>query len=49
MRHEAELDVTELKMLRFSLEVIDGIRNLKLRGAAQVGNWKTKIGQTEMV
>ena len=41
---EAEMEVTELKMLRFSLGVtrMDKIRNEYIRGTAQVGKFGEK-------
>ena len=43
-RREAETEVAELKMLRFSLEVtrMDKIRNEYIRGTAQVGRFVEK-------
>ena len=43
-RREAEMEVAELKMLRFSLGVtrIDKIRNEYIRGTAQVGTFGEK-------
>ena len=43
-RQEAEMEVAELKMLRFSLGVtrMDKIRNEYIRGTAQVGREKTR-------
>ena len=53
-RQEAELEVAELKMLRFSLGVtrMDKIRNEYFRGTAQVGKFGEKTqsrGKTEAV
>ena len=53
-RQEAEMEVAELKMLRFSLIAgtrIDNIRNEYIRGTAQVGRFgeKTRGGKTEVV
>ena len=51
-RQEAEMEVAELKMLRFSLGVtrMDKIRNEYIRGTAQVGKFGEKTrGKTEMV
>ena len=44
-RQEAEMEVAELKMLRFSLGVtrMDKIRNEYIRGTAQVGKFGEKI------
>ena len=39
---EAEIEVAELKMLRFSLRM-DNIRNEYIRGRAQVGKFGEKI------
>ena len=51
-RQEAELEVTELKMLRFSLGVtrMDKIRNEYIRGTAQVGKFgeKTQVARHDM-
>ena len=43
-RHEAEMEVPELKMLRFSLGVtrMDKIRNEYIRGTTQVGRFGEK-------
>ena len=43
-RQEAEMEVAELKMLRFSLGVtrMDKIRNEYIRGTAQVGKLERK-------
>ena len=43
-RQEAEMEVAELKMLRFSLGVtrMDKIRNEYIRGTAQVGKFGEK-------
>ena len=43
-RHEAEMEVADLKMLRFSLGVtrLDKIRNEYFRGTAQVGRFGEK-------
>ena len=53
-RQEAEMEVAELKMLRFSLGVtrMDMIRNRYIRGTAQVGKFGEKTREailTEMV
>ena len=51
-RQEAELEVAELKMLRFSLGVtrMDRIRNEYIRGTVQVGRFGDKVrGEIEMV
>ena len=51
-RQEVELEVAELKMLRFSLGVtrMDRIRNEYIRGTAQVGRFGDKVrGEIEMV
>ena len=52
-RQEAEMEVVELKMLRFSLGVtrMDNIRNEYIRGTAQVGQFgeKSTRGETEVV
>ncbi|KAK3512599.1 hypothetical protein QTP70_017201 [Hemibagrus guttatus] len=44
-RQESELEVAELKMLRFSLEVtrLDRIRNEYIRGTAHVGRLRDKV------
>ncbi|KAK3542928.1 hypothetical protein QTP70_007300 [Hemibagrus guttatus] len=48
-RQESELEVAELKMLRFSLGVtrLDRIRNEYLRGTAQLDVWGTKLGRPD--
>ncbi|MCJ8736340.1 hypothetical protein PDJAM_G00258720 [Pangasius djambal] len=48
-RQESELEVAELKMLRFSLGVtrLDRIRNEYIRGTAHVGLVRCAVGQTE--
>ena len=52
-RQEAEMEVAELKMLRFSLWVtrMDTIRNEYIRGTSQVGRFveKNTRGKTEVV
>ena len=51
-RQEAEMEVAELKMLRFSLGVarMDKIRNRYIRGTAQVGRFGEKTRrETEVV
>ena len=52
-RQEAEMEVAELKVLRFSLGVtrMDKIRNEYIRGTAQVGRFgeKTQGDKTEVV
>ena len=49
-RQEAEIEVAELKMLRFSLGVsrMDKVSNEYIRGTAQVGRFeeKTEVGWT---
>ena len=51
-RQEAEMEVAELKMLRFSLGVtrMDKIRNEYIRGTAQVGRFgeKTREGRLRL-
>ena len=49
-RQEAEMDVAELKMLRFSLGVtrMDKIRNEYIRGAAQVGRFGEKTREARL-
>ena len=49
-RHEAELEVAELKMLRFSLGVTrwDKIRNEHIRGTAQVGKMGDKAREARL-
>ena len=49
-RQEAEMEVAELKMLRFSLGVtrMDKIRNEYIRGTAQVGNFGEKTREARM-
>ncbi|KAK3538685.1 hypothetical protein QTP86_012735 [Hemibagrus guttatus] len=50
-RQESELEVAELKMLRFSLGVtrLDRIRNEYIRGTAHaLGVWGTKLGRTRL-
>ncbi|KAK3572560.1 hypothetical protein QTP86_000430 [Hemibagrus guttatus] len=48
-RQESELEVAELKMLRFSLGVtrLDKIRNKYIRGTAHVGRLGTKLGRPD--
>ena len=53
-RQKAEMEVAELKMLRFSLGVtrMDKIRNEYIRGTAQVGRFgerETTRGETGVV
>ncbi|KAK3533410.1 hypothetical protein QTP70_019490, partial [Hemibagrus guttatus] len=49
-RQESELEVAELKMLRFSLGVtrLDRIRNEYIRGTAHVGRLGDKVGETRL-
>ncbi len=49
-RQEAEMEVAELKMLRFSLGVtrIDKIRNEYIRGTAQVGRFGEKTREARL-
>ena len=49
-RQEAELEVAELKMLRFSLGVtrMDRIRNEYIRGTAQVGRFGDKVREARL-
>ena len=49
-RQEAEMEVAELKMLRFSLGVtrIDKIRNEYIRGTAQVGKFGEKTREARL-
>ena len=49
-RHEAEMELAELKMLRFSLRVtrIDKIRNEYIRGTAQVGRFGEKTREARL-
>ena len=49
-RQEAEMEVVELKMLRFSLGVtrMDEIRNEYIRGSAQVGRFGEKTRETRL-
>ncbi|KAI5627659.1 hypothetical protein C0J50_8434, partial [Silurus asotus] len=49
-RQEVELEVAELKMLRFSLEVtrMDKIRNEFIRGTACVGCFGDKVSETRL-
>ena len=49
-RQEAELEVAELKTLRFSLEVMrmDRIRNEYIRGTAQVGQFGDKAKEAKL-
>ena len=49
-RQEAEMEVTELKMLRFSLGVTrtDKIRNEYIRGTAQVGRFVEKTREVRL-
>ena len=49
-RQEAEMEVAELKMLRFSLGVIrmDNIRNEYIRGTAQVGRFGEKTRESRL-
>ncbi|KAF7700092.1 hypothetical protein C0J45_11115, partial [Silurus meridionalis] len=49
-RQEVELEVAELKMLRFSLEVtrIDRIRNKFIRGTAHVGRFGEKVREARL-
>ena len=48
-RQESELEVAELKMLRFSLggTRLDRIRNKYIRGIAMLDVWGTKLGRTD--
>ena len=51
-RQEAEMEVAELKMLRFSLRVtrMDKIRNEYIRGTAQMGQFgENTRGKTDVV
>ena len=50
-REEAEMEVAELKMLRFSLGVtrMDTIRNEYIRGSAQVGKFGEKIRVARLI
>ena len=47
---EAEMEVAELKMLRFSLGVtrMDDIRNENIRGTAQVGKFGEKTRERRL-
>ncbi|KAK3507758.1 hypothetical protein QTP70_035282 [Hemibagrus guttatus] len=49
-RQESELEVAELKMLRFSLGVtrLDRIRNEYIRGTAHVGRLGDKVGEARL-
>ena len=49
-RQEAEMEVAELKMLRFSLGVtiMDKIRNAYIRGTAQVGRFGEKTREARL-
>ncbi|KAK3550616.1 hypothetical protein QTP70_000689 [Hemibagrus guttatus] len=49
-RQESELEVAELKMLRFSLGVtsLDRIRNEYIRGTADVGRLGDKVGEARL-
>ena len=49
-RQEAEMDVAELKMLRYSLGVtrMDKIRNEYIRGTAQVGRFGEKTREAKL-
>ena len=49
-RQEAEIEVAELKMLRFSLGVtrMDSIRNEYIRGTAQVGRFGEKTREARL-
>ncbi|KAK3506639.1 hypothetical protein QTP70_011245 [Hemibagrus guttatus] len=49
-RQESELEVAELKMLRFSLGVtrLDRIRNKYIRGTAHVGHMGDKVRETRL-
>ncbi|KAK3548339.1 hypothetical protein QTP70_010303 [Hemibagrus guttatus] len=49
-RQESELEVAELKMLRFSLGVtrLDGIRNEYIRGTAHVGRLGDKVREARL-
>ena len=49
-RQEAEMEVAELKMLRFSLGVtrMDKIRNEYIRGTAQVGKFGEKTREARL-
>ena len=49
-RQEAEMEVAELKMLRFSLGVtrMDKIRNDYIRGTAQVGKYGEKTREARL-
>ena len=50
-RQEAELEVAELKMLRFSSGVarMDRIRNEHVRGTAQVGQFSAKVREERLI
>ena len=50
-RQEAEMEVAELKMLRFSLGVtrMDKIRNEYIRGTAQVGKFGEKTREARLI
>ncbi|KAK3554237.1 hypothetical protein QTP70_020097 [Hemibagrus guttatus] len=49
-RQESELEVAELKMLRFSLGVtrLDRIRNEYIRGTAHVGRFRDKVREARL-
>ncbi|KAK3523575.1 hypothetical protein QTP70_002484 [Hemibagrus guttatus] len=49
-RQESELEVAELKMLKFSLGVtrLDRIRNEYIRGTAHVGHMGDKVRETRL-
>ena len=49
-RQEADMEVTELKMLRFSLGLtrMDNIRNEYIRGTAQVGRFVEKTREARL-
>ena len=49
-RQEAEMEVAELKMLRFALGVtrMDDIRNENIRGTAQVGKYEEKTREARL-
>lgn len=49
-RQEAELEVAELKMLRFSLGVtrMEGIRNEVIRGTTQTGRFVEKAREARL-
>ena len=49
-KQEAELEVAELKMLRFSMDVtrMDKIKNECIRGTALVDSIKNKLRETRL-